>query len=92
MRLKRRTVTSDARPGSAEKQCADNRLRPKVHEFAALARTHQEAACKSELFSICSDTALSNPFFQSRRVMTDQFVITEKTSQAKDVRAAVGSR
>src|ERR1700680_299544 len=28
----------------------------------------------------------------SRAVMADQIVITEKTSQAKDIRAAVGSR
>ena len=33
---------------------------------------------------------LPNPSSQ-RAVMADQIVITEKTSQAKDVRAAVGS-
>src|SRR5271167_3003764 len=35
--------------------------------------------------------ALSNPILK-RGFMVDQIVITEKTSQAKDVRAAVGSR
>src|SRR5216684_189745 len=37
-------------------------------------------------------TARHRPFFPNHCLMPDQIVITEKTSQAKDIRAAVGSR
>ncbi|NRB18418.1 MAG: hypothetical protein HRU33_12825, partial [Rhodobacteraceae bacterium] len=35
---------------------------------------------------------LTDFFIPNEFVMADQIVITEKTSQAKDVRAAIGSR
>src|SRR6266571_3689501 len=49
------------------------------------------SACKPTVFTICS-RLLSNRLFQNEPIMADQIVITEKASQAKDVRAAVGSR
>jgi DNA topoisomerase-3 len=45
------------------------------------------------MFTICSKaTSRAESMVSSRPVMPDQIVITEKTSQAKDVRAAVGWR
>src|SRR6516164_8740755 len=52
-------------------------------------RERDYGSCSPIWFSICS--WLSNRFFQ-RAIMADQIVITEKSSQAKDVRGAVGSR
>src|SRR5262245_15439916 len=49
------------------------------------------ASCGACLFRICSPLRFSPRFLRSL-AMADQIVITEKTSQAKDVRAAVGSR
>src|ERR1700685_4859183 len=43
----------------------------------------------ARVFAICSKMRIP---FLTRADMADQIVITEKTSQAKDVRAAVGSR
>jgi DNA topoisomerase-3 len=43
-------------------------------------------------FAICSHFAAVESILQDEPVMADQIVITEKSSQAKDVRAAVGSR
>src|ERR1700704_2036363 len=43
-------------------------------------------------FVICSHFAAVESILQDEPVMADQIVITEKSSQAKDVRAAVGSR
>jgi DNA topoisomerase-3 len=45
----------------------------------------------ADVFTICSNSA-SDRFFENEPVMADQIVITEKSSQAKDVRAAIGSR
>jgi DNA topoisomerase-3 len=42
------------------------------------------------VFTLCS--VVVEFFIPNEFVMTDQIVITEKTSQAKDVRAAIGSR
>src|SRR5450759_1579164 len=50
-----------------------------------------EAACEAILFPICSHTGAKS-ILPNEPVMADQIVITEKSSQAKDVRAAVGSR
>src|SRR3954454_8547760 len=45
------------------------------------------------MFTICSKaTSRAESMVSGRPVMPDQIVITEKTSQAKDVRAAVGWR
>src|SRR6266436_9248257 len=54
--------------------------------------THRKVSCEANGFTIRSQGhALgSNP--RNEPLMTDQIVITEKTSQAKDIRAAVGSR
>src|SRR5437660_12238108 len=54
--------------------------------------THRKVSCEANEFTIRSQGhALgSNP--RNEPLMTDQIVITEKTSQAKDIRAAVGSR
>jgi len=43
-------------------------------------------------FVMCSHFAAVESILQDEPVMADQIVITEKSSQAKDVRAAVGSR
>jgi hypothetical protein len=48
--------------------------------------------CDAISFSICSHLAAVESSLQNEPVMADQIVITEKSSQAKDVRAAVGSR
>ncbi len=57
-----------------------------------LAANLKKVACKPAMFIICSchRTVASN--LLNEPVMADQIVITEKSSQAKDVRAAVGSR
>jgi hypothetical protein len=44
------------------------------------------------MFTLCSSGAAVESILSNEPVMADQIVITEKTSQAKDVRAAVGSR
>src|ERR1035437_9412445 len=45
------------------------------------------------MFPVCSIVVrVESRFSQPNRLMPNQIVITEKTSQAKDVRAAVGSR
>jgi hypothetical protein len=49
-----------------------------------------ERLCETILFAICSHPSWVDS--SKRAVMADQIVITEKSSQAKDVRAAVGSR
>ena len=51
-----------------------------------------EAACKAILFTIRSHAGAAKSILPNEPVMADQIVITEKSSQAKDVRAAVGSR
>src|ERR1039458_666510 len=65
-------------------------MRPLV-DLAATSRC-AEAACKAILFPICSNIGDVESILPNEPVMADQIVITEKTSQAKDVRAAVGSR
>jgi DNA topoisomerase-3 len=54
--------------------------------------TSQRTACKISLFTICSRSKVAVKFMSREPVVVDQIVITEKSSQAKDVRAAVGSR
>ena len=44
------------------------------------------------MFALCSSCDATESISSGRPGMADQIVITEKTSQAKDVRAAVGSR
>ena len=56
------------------------------------ARSRQKPRCMTSLFTICSPTPRVELIFPNEPVMADQIVITEKFSQAKDVRAAVGSR
>ena len=50
------------------------------------------AACEPAEFAICSPKRAVESTLPNDPVMADQIVITEKTSQAKDVRAAIGSR
>jgi DNA topoisomerase-3 len=52
----------------------------------------QKAACSAFLFTICSHDRKVESILAIEPVMADQIIITEKSSQAKDVRAAVGSR
>src|SRR6204780_4207034 len=51
--------------------------------------TEADADCTARVFAICSRC---ESLYLTRADMADQIVITEKTSQAKDVRSAVGSR
>ena len=44
------------------------------------------------MFPVCSPSRCRGIMRLTEPVMVDQIVITEKSSQAKDVRAAVGSR
>jgi len=55
-------------------------------------RCRQNAACELPMFTIRSSSRCGRIDSSKRAVMADQIVITEKTSQAKDVHAAVGSR
>ena len=57
-----------------------------------LAQGRQKAACPASLFTICSHAHAVESILRNEPIMADQIVITEKSSQAKDVRAAVGSR
>jgi DNA topoisomerase-3 len=50
----------------------------------------QNAACELSVFAICSHTV--EFILPNEPDVPEQIVITEKTSQSKDVRAAVGSR
>ena len=50
----------------------------------------EKAACQAIVFSICSQFRGAESILPTEPVMVDQIVITEKSSQAKDVRAAVG--
>src|ERR1700694_167290 len=52
--------------------------------------TLQNAACELSMFAICSHTV--EFILPNEPDVPEQIVITEKTSQAKNVRAAVGSR
>jgi DNA topoisomerase III len=52
----------------------------------------QNGGCGLTLFPLCSGPELSVLSYKKCPALPDQIVITEKTSQAKDVRAAVGSR
>src|SRR5260370_40849174 len=52
--------------------------------------TLQNAACELSMFAICSHTV--EFILPNEPDVPEQIVITEKTSQSKDVRAAVGSR
>ena len=60
-------------------------------EFAHSAGGLKRAACATIVFTVCS-SRLSIRLSQTNLIMAGQIVITEKSSQAKDVRAAVGSR
>src|ERR1700675_1300378 len=62
-------------------RCVDDRGRHTLHN----------AACGPSMFAICSLRA-SEYILPTEIGVIEQIVITEKTSQAKDVRAAVGSR
>src|SRR5476649_1465565 len=64
---------------------------PPLADPAATSRC-AEAACKAMLFTICSHSGATKSILPNEPVMADQIVITEKSSQAKDIRAAVGSR
>jgi DNA topoisomerase-3 len=57
-----------------------------------LAANLKKVACKPVMFIICSYHRTVKSNLLNEPVMADQIVITEKSSQAKDVRAAVGSR
>src|ERR1700692_2127927 len=52
--------------------------------------TLQNAACELSMFAICSPTV--EFILPNEPDVPEQIVITEKTSQSKDVRAAVGAR
>src|SRR6202790_117013 len=52
--------------------------------------TRRSAACELSMFAICSPTF--EFILPNEPDVPEQIVITEKTSQSKDVRAAVGSR
>ena len=58
--------------------------------IADLRKPVKKLGCEWLMFSLCS--ALVEFIIPNEFVMADQIVITEKTSQAKDVRAAIGSR
>src|ERR1700721_1639067 len=58
----------------------------------AYGATHQKGACEIDRFTICSQKCALESDPRNEPFMADQIVITEKTSQAKDIRAAVGSR
>jgi hypothetical protein len=53
---------------------------------------HKKIACEINKFTICSQPCALESDPRNEPFMADQIVITEKTSQAKDIRAAVGSR
>ena len=74
-----------------------SRLTGAIYRRAALfhgfgvRRAPSKGDCEINKFTICSRRALeSDP--RNEPFMADQIVITEKTSQARDIRAAVGSR
>ena len=52
----------------------------------------QKVGCAPPLFPLCSLVIVVRSIVPNQRVMADQIVITEKSSQAKDVRSAIGSR
>jgi hypothetical protein len=56
------------------------------------ARIFDQLACEAIPFSVCSFAWLGQTDSSRRAIMADQIVITGKSSQANDVRAAVGSR
>ena len=58
--------------------------------FAALTRTRQRVTCGGRIVHYTFWVRESSP--PNEPLMADKIVITEKTSQAKDIRAAVGSR
>src|SRR5882762_8972376 len=62
------------------------------HCGRALSGFGYSITCTSIVFMICSNGGAPLMHPPKRAVMADQIVITEKTSQAKDVRAAIGSR
>jgi hypothetical protein len=59
----------------------------------AESKSHRERpeACEYDFVRYMFTIAMTNRFFK-RAIMADQIVITEKSSQARDVRTAVGSR
>jgi DNA topoisomerase-3 len=66
---------------------------PSRHVTPRIHRLRQSGqACETISFAICSRLVSSRIGPSKRAIMADQIVITEKSSQAKDVRAAVGSR
>jgi hypothetical protein len=61
-----------------------------LHGFAALTQTGQSVTCGGRIVHYTFWVYESSP--PNEPLMADQIVITEKTSQTKDIRAAVGSR
>src|SRR5215472_13602926 len=61
-----------------------------LHGFAALTQTCRRVTCGGRIVHYTFWMLESSP--PNEPLMADQIVITEKTSQAKDIRAAVGSR
>src|SRR5215475_9755259 len=61
-----------------------------LHGFAALTQTCQRMTCSGPIVHYTFRLLESSP--PNEPLMADQIVIAEKTSQAKDIRAAVGSR
>src|SRR6185312_913917 len=55
-------------------------------------KASSSVTCGPAMFTICSELRASPIDSSNQSVMPDQIVITEKSSQAKDVGAAVGSR
>src|SRR5271163_4983776 len=54
--------------------------------------SHRKVSCEASGFTICSHGHALGSYPRNEPLMADQIVITEKTSQAKDIRSAVGSR
>ena len=83
-------IRADAAGGFDDSACAPDHSVAFLHGFAALTQTRQRVTCGGRIVHYTFRLLESSP--PNEPLMTDQIVITEKTSQAKDIRAAVGSR
>ena len=73
--------------------CAPDHSVAVLQGFFRRTRTCQRAACREPMVHYTFWTLrCRRPVHKREPSMADQLVITEKTSQAKDIRAAVGSR
>jgi hypothetical protein len=83
-------IRADAADGFDDSACAPDYSVAFLHGFAALTQTCPESDLRWADSSLYVPGARNSP--PNELLMADQIVITEKTSQAKDIRAAVGSR